>query len=342
MIKICKMVMAMLLAVTIIIGLPAGVYAASDGETYSSDKRIKILHYDANDVFTIYTLYGYQTSIELAKSERIQTISIGDRSLWQIVPAGHRLFIRPMDDNVSTNMTVITDRHTYQFDLKSGAGKLSDNPNMLYVARFTYPSNKPKVMSPMMPATASVPMMTVPMQAAPQVPVHPSAMPSSSYSAAPMMGAGMPAMPSVPPIPNAVPMVAKPMVELPPAQPVKTVDLSRYSEPPASQAQPMIALDNGYQLPLNYYYTYAGADSLAPLELYDDGQMTYMRFASISSLQPKLYALVDGKRVPVAYQVTEDGVIMVDSVYAQMELDYSALGAQNVYLYNETLTPAGE
>lgn len=123
-----------------------------------SDSRIVQLRYSANDIFTIYTLYGYQTSIEFARNEQVVTISLGDRSNWQIVPADYRLYIRPMDDHLSTNMTVVTSKRTYNFDLKSGSGSLEENKNLIYVARFTYEDARPSAV-PAMPAV--MPMLPV-------------------------------------------------------------------------------------------------------------------------------------------------------------------------------------
>lgn len=113
-------------------------------DTLSSDRRIRTFEYDADRIYVIRARYGYQTNIEFSRTEEIQTISVGDRSLWQIVPAGHRLFIRPMDENMTTNMTIITSKRSYQFDLKADA--VDDKAPIIYVARFDYP--KPKTARP--------------------------------------------------------------------------------------------------------------------------------------------------------------------------------------------------
>jgi len=122
----------------------AAGYALADAADPSLpvDGRIKLLMYDESDVYTITTKYGYQSNIVFGPGEEIQTISVGDRSLWQLIPAGNRLFIRPMEDGAQTNMTLLTNKHSYQFDLKSLAnGKKGGN---IYVARFVYPDDKPK------------------------------------------------------------------------------------------------------------------------------------------------------------------------------------------------------
>ncbi len=120
-----------------VMGLTAGAYAT---EPVVTDSRIKTFVYNEYDVYSIYTHYGYQTNIEFGEDEEIVTVSVGDRIAWQIVPVGRRLFIRPMEENAHTNMTVITSEHTYQFDLRSsGTGKLRPAEELAYVIRFYYP-----------------------------------------------------------------------------------------------------------------------------------------------------------------------------------------------------------
>lgn len=110
------------------------------GEPLLTDSRIKTFVYSENDVFNVLTHYGYQSNIEFAKNEEIQTISVGDRVGWQIIPAGQRLFIRALEESVHTNMTVVTSKRAYQFDLRSsGAGPLHPSEELVYVARFFYP-----------------------------------------------------------------------------------------------------------------------------------------------------------------------------------------------------------
>ena len=92
--------------------LHVAVFDASALEPITSDSRIKTFVYNENDVYTLTTHYGYQSNIEFAKNERIETVSLGDRVAWQIVPAGRRLFVRPQEEGVTTNMTVITNKRS--------------------------------------------------------------------------------------------------------------------------------------------------------------------------------------------------------------------------------------
>ena len=106
----------------------------------TTDSRIKTFVYNANEVFAITTHYGYQSNIEFGPKEQIDTISVGDRVSWQIIPTGNRLFIRAIDENSRTNMTVVTNLRAYQFDLRSSsADAVFGSEELTYVVRFYYP-----------------------------------------------------------------------------------------------------------------------------------------------------------------------------------------------------------
>ncbi len=106
----------------------------------AADSRVKELVYNESNVYVIRAKYGYQTNVVFDPKEEVETISIGDRSLWQIIPAGNRIFIRPLTNNLSTNMTLITNKHSYEFDLKSVS---ENNDSNVYVLKFTYPEANP-------------------------------------------------------------------------------------------------------------------------------------------------------------------------------------------------------
>lgn len=118
---------------------PGLAQAADVSQPVVSDSRVKTFVYNENEVYTILTQYGYQTNVEFGRGEEIQTISVGDRVSWQIIPAGRRLFIQTIQDNAQTNMTVVTNRRAYQFDLKSTSHTRGNEDRLVYVARFYYP-----------------------------------------------------------------------------------------------------------------------------------------------------------------------------------------------------------
>ncbi len=105
-----------------------------------TDSRIKTLVYNENDVYSLMTHHGYQAHIEFGPKETIRTISVGDKVAWQIIPDGRRVFVRSLIAGAHTNMTVITNERSYQFDLQATkGGKLPVREELVYVVRFFYP-----------------------------------------------------------------------------------------------------------------------------------------------------------------------------------------------------------
>ena len=104
-----------------------------------TDSRIRTFVYGENEVFRLFTNYGYQSNIEFGKNELVETISIGDTSAWQLTPAGNRLFVRAMERKAHTNMTVITNKRVYQFEVFAGD---KEDENLMYVVRFYYPESE--------------------------------------------------------------------------------------------------------------------------------------------------------------------------------------------------------
>src|SRR3989338_2303917 len=105
----------------------------------TTDSRIKTLVYNPNEVYELKFFYGYQSFIEFAESEEIETISLGESFAWRITPSGKRLFIRPLEIAAHTNMTIITNRRTYHFDIKSGEYDGKADEELVYTIRFYYP-----------------------------------------------------------------------------------------------------------------------------------------------------------------------------------------------------------
>ena len=234
------------------------------------DERIKLLMYSETDVYTISTRYGYQTNIVFGPNEEIDTISVGDRSVWQIIPAGNRIFIRPMDEDITTNMTILTNKHSYQFDLKSlAADKTEGN---IYVAKFLYSD-----------------------EARRNAPVPPAALPAAM---------------DAPAIQAASPFVPAPSVPAPGTAPVPVIDR-------------------------NYRYTYSGSDELAPLQVYDDGSSTYIKYPALSQPLPSVSIVTSGIETPINY-VVKDDFLVVHAVAGEMTVrrDNSM-----IHIFNENSNP---
>ena len=115
---------------------PAPAWAAKKPKQLVTDDRVKQVAYDPNQVYELVGTYGYQTSIEFADDETVKVVTVGDSIAWQTVPYQNRLFIKPVEPNAATNLTVITDKRTYYFKLTSAKNRASQT----FLVRFIYPN----------------------------------------------------------------------------------------------------------------------------------------------------------------------------------------------------------
>lgn len=102
----------------------------------AQDNRLKTLVFDENAVVRIDGMVKVQTTIKFAPDELIENVAIGDSAAWQVQPnkAQTILFVKPLEPAARTNMTVVTDKRTYLFDLVA-----SPRNSALYVLQFRYP-----------------------------------------------------------------------------------------------------------------------------------------------------------------------------------------------------------
>lgn len=122
--------------------------AALPPTAQAEDQRITERFYNASQVVRIDGRTKVQATIEFAENEMIENVAIGDSEAWQVTPnkRANLLFVKPLAPTAATNMTVVTDRRTYLFDLVA-----SPRSRPIYVMRFTYP----KDVAPPAPAIGS-------------------------------------------------------------------------------------------------------------------------------------------------------------------------------------------
>ena len=108
---------------------------------FAKDPRIATRLYSPSEIVTVHGHTGIQSTIEFGDDEHIDNIAIGDSATWQVTPNKHAnlVFVKPMLAPARTNMTVVTDRRTYMFDLV--AGDKWSTP--VYALKFSYPNEKP-------------------------------------------------------------------------------------------------------------------------------------------------------------------------------------------------------
>ncbi|MFM7377270.1 MAG: TrbG/VirB9 family P-type conjugative transfer protein [Erythrobacter sp.] len=116
--------------------LLASLALALGAPVAAQDSRLQTLVYDADRVVQIDGRVKVQTTIKFAPDEIIENVAIGDSAAWQVQPnkAQTILFVKPLEPAARTNMTVVTDKRTYLFDLVA-----SPKAAALYVLQFRYP-----------------------------------------------------------------------------------------------------------------------------------------------------------------------------------------------------------
>jgi type IV secretion system protein VirB9 len=117
------------------------VFAMREPRATSVDSRIRVMVYHPNDVFKYIGYYGYQGNIELEQGETVDTISMGDSVAWQIIPSGNRIFLKPIDEDATTNMTLITNRRIYFFELHAKKASNINDPGLVFAVKFLYPGS---------------------------------------------------------------------------------------------------------------------------------------------------------------------------------------------------------
>ncbi|MEO3415897.1 TrbG/VirB9 family P-type conjugative transfer protein [Roseovarius sp. CAU 1744] len=107
------------------------------------DIRIRYAAYDVEQVFRIETDLRHATTIQFGPGERFDAVIVGDTESFQVDPIpelGNVLTIKPHVQSASTNMTVITNRRSYNFHLREGS--IPGRRGTFFEVRFRYPEDE--------------------------------------------------------------------------------------------------------------------------------------------------------------------------------------------------------
>lgn len=109
----------------------------------AEEKRIKSIVYQANKIVPVLATTFMTTQIVFSQNETIENIQNGDLAAWAVnvqknLP--NMLFLKPTMVGSETNMTVVTNLHTYYFQLQSEPAN-SNNQTATYAIHFIYPAD---------------------------------------------------------------------------------------------------------------------------------------------------------------------------------------------------------
>jgi len=108
-----------------------------------NDPRIRTVAYSPLDVVSISAYFGIGTTIQFDPSEVIEDKPVmGMTAAWEVIPKPHgRVVLKPTVESGHTNLTIFTNKRTYNFELKAvRQGKRGiDDSKMTYMLFFSYP-----------------------------------------------------------------------------------------------------------------------------------------------------------------------------------------------------------
>jgi type IV secretion system protein VirB9 len=128
----------------VLLALFAALAASAATGARASDSRIRDIRYDDRAVTSLRGCSGFQLTIEFEPSEQIENIAVGDAMRWQVTPnkRSNLIFLKPSSHASLTNMTVVTDRRRYNFELSPAGADACARGDVVYDLRFTYPAEK--------------------------------------------------------------------------------------------------------------------------------------------------------------------------------------------------------
>lgn len=109
------------------------------------DPHVRVVNYNPMQVVRVNTFYGVATHIQFEDGEDVTNGITGAPVNWEIKNFGNHLSVRPIKDHADTNLTVTSNKRTYNFllivvdNVDVNDPKGFANPNIFYSLFFKYP-----------------------------------------------------------------------------------------------------------------------------------------------------------------------------------------------------------
>lgn len=253
----------------------------------AADYRVRTTAYHPGQVYKITGFFGYTATVSLNPDEKIIKF-VGFDLGWKIEDvADNKVIIQPRLENADSNLTVVTTRRVYFFDLtvrpfpKSHFRSQATDPDQTYGLRFTYPDDDAAEAA----LKASVSDVKAKLQAAKEA--------------------------------------------------LRTIQ-------EADERKLLEAKNAPSTRPKNYDYSYMGAESIKPYEIWDDGTFTYFKFYAQQDL-PTFFVINEDSTESVVNKFVDGDsgdVVVVQRVAKEFVLRH---GGTVVCIYNDNptvLTPS--
>lgn len=104
----------------------------------SADKRVLYSDYREGEVYPLEAVNGLVTTVIFAPDEEVKSFASGFSSAWEFASRGNHFFLKPKAKQGTTNLVVITNKHTYLFDIRLGYARKKAS----YQLSFRYPQEE--------------------------------------------------------------------------------------------------------------------------------------------------------------------------------------------------------
>ncbi len=83
------------------------------------DTRVVVFRYDPNQTYTVLAREGDPTNITLGPDEKLVKFILGDTVRWVVADAPGHIFIKPINANLYTAGTIVTNKRAYELQFRS-------------------------------------------------------------------------------------------------------------------------------------------------------------------------------------------------------------------------------
>lgn len=102
------------------------------------DTRFKVFTFVENGVYEIIALYDNTTYIEFESDEIVSSVINPKDNAWQMLPQQNKLFFKPIASEANTQITVITNKRTYFFEMYAKEPEESSEEDSTFYYQFRY------------------------------------------------------------------------------------------------------------------------------------------------------------------------------------------------------------
>lgn len=106
-------------------------------QSFGGDSRIREVLYDPNQVLKLEGVVGYHLHLELEEGESFVNLGAGDTAAVEVGAEGRHLMLKPKQETVATNLTLLTNKRVYTIEYTARRGR--ELRPAVYVVRFRYP-----------------------------------------------------------------------------------------------------------------------------------------------------------------------------------------------------------